>query len=83
MAVEILIMVCGHCGNKTALEKKGEYSFKLFKYERKDDRVVDASETTRWYLLECLTCSKPTLMQEGHLDLPGEGIFFFQQLKHT
>jgi Domain of unknown function (DUF4145) len=56
-----MIMLCGHCGNRTTLEKHGEYKTKEYKFDvvTKKGAVNEIS----WGLLRCVTCSKPTLVE--------------------
>jgi hypothetical protein len=53
-------MRCGHCGNKTALEERGSYPSQEPELDIKGDVVW--KPITR-YLLECSTCTKPTLVE--------------------
>jgi Domain of unknown function (DUF4145) len=55
-----MILLCGHCGNKTTFEERGNY------YTQEpilnDERKI-VWETISWHLFECKTCSKPTLIE--------------------
>lgn len=55
-----MILPCGHCGNKTTFEERGNY------YTREpvlnDERKI-VWETISWHLFECQTCLKPTLIE--------------------
>jgi len=53
-----MVMLCGHCGNRTTFEVKGEYSRKA--YWRNDPRQT---YDVPYHLLRCLTCSYPTLVE--------------------
>jgi Domain of unknown function (DUF4145) len=61
-----MILLCGHCGNKTTFEERGNY------YTQEpvinDEREI-VWGTISWHLIECKTCSKPTLI-EVTLDKP-------------
>ncbi len=54
---EQIVMFCGHCGNETGFEIRGQY--------RLDQSVVDEEpifgDITEWRLLQCITCSRATL----------------------
>ncbi len=53
--------VCNHCGNKTVFKKQGTYS------HRYDEEDLEWWVEYVWEVLECLSCSKPTLWQ-GRID---------------
>lgn len=65
MADTKVVMLCGHCGNKTIHEVRGEYAHTS---NRINIRLKQYQVTTIWRLLECSTCSKPTLQQKGDTD---------------
>src|SRR5258708_15104504 len=52
-----IILICGHCGNKTVFERCGNYS-----YENHLPSGYEV-EVTEWVLLKCLSCSMPTIQQ--------------------
>lgn len=56
-----MIMLCGHCGNKTSLVSRGGYEHKEPAWDFENDKWV--SKKTSWQVFECLTCSKPTLIE--------------------
>ncbi len=56
-----MIMLCGHCGNRTTIEKCGEYEATRQKYDSKNDKWY--WNRASWRLIECMTCSKPTLFE--------------------
>ena len=66
MADEKLIMVCGHCGNKTAFELMGQYSRKVSYYSTYTQKPAEYDVQYRF--LRCLTCSNPTLTYDEGLD---------------
>ena len=55
-----MIEICGHCGNKTSLEARGNYDT-VETARRYEDEII--REKTSWQLFECKTCSKPTLIE--------------------
>src|SRR5205814_2075740 len=52
-----IVMLCGHCGNKTTFERHGEYSYE---YHLPSGYEVEVSE---FVLLKCLSCSMPVVQQ--------------------
>src|SRR5438105_12651309 len=56
-----MIMLCGHCGNKTSLIDRGGYEHKKPAIDFENDKWV--WNKTSWYVFECATCSKPTLLE--------------------
>lgn len=55
-----MILLCGHCGNTTSFEERGNY---YTKEPILNDESKITWKTTSWHLLECQTCSKPTLKE--------------------
>src|SRR5260370_25661123 len=53
-----IVMVCGHCGNRTVFEMKGEY-FMVGDWEGYQINIKNS-------LLRCKTCSMPTLEQSTY-----------------
>lgn len=56
-----MIMLCGHCGNKTSFIDHGGYEHKKPVIDYENDKW--AWNKTSWYVFECATCSKPTLLE--------------------
>src|SRR5437773_1410815 len=56
-----MIMLCGHCGNKTSLDSRGGYEHKVPFFNNERDEFT--WEKTAWHVFECMTCSKPTLIE--------------------
>ncbi len=54
MAEKELIMRCGHCSNETVFKQIAQHLLEEKGY---------SDLHTSWHLLECVTCSKPTLIQ--------------------
>ena len=52
-----IMMLCGHCGNKTVVRRQGAYC-----HEDHSPNEYTA-EVTEWVLLECQSCSTPTIQQ--------------------
>jgi len=65
-------MLCGHCGNKTSLVSRGEYEHKKRVWDIEKEKYV--TRTISWEVFECVTCSKPTLIEDDMVldsaDLP-------------
>ncbi|HVB20946.1 MAG TPA: DUF4145 domain-containing protein [Ktedonobacteraceae bacterium] len=52
-----IVLVCGHCGNRTIFDRCGAYSHD---YHLPSGYEVEATE---WVLLKCLSCFMPTIQQ--------------------
>src|SRR6266704_4818914 len=67
-----MIMLCGHCRNKTSLVSRGEYEHKKRVWDIEKEKYV--TRTISWEVFECVTCSKPTLIEDDMVldsaDLP-------------
>ncbi len=67
-----MIVICGHCGNKTILASRGKYEHKKPVWDTEKDTYV--MRTRSWEVFECVTCSKPTLIEDDMVlndaDLP-------------
>lgn len=60
-----MIFLCGHCGNNTTYEQRGEYQIKIPQYDAENKTWVE--DQIQWVVDECMTCHKPTLT-EYYLD---------------
>ncbi len=60
-----MIMQCGHCGNKTTYEQRGEYQMIIPRYDAENETWVN--DQIQWVVDECMTCHKPTF-SEYYLD---------------
>ncbi|HWS85132.1 MAG TPA: DUF4145 domain-containing protein [Ktedonobacteraceae bacterium] len=61
MIDEKVVMQCGHCRNRTVFNMEGEYIHKVSpEGGLLPENVYDV---TTWRIMQCLTCSQPTLEQ--------------------
>lgn len=61
LTVPKIVMVCGHCGNRTSFEIKAECSQRHMLDHRGTHDVII------WRVLICSTCSKPTLEEDTQI----------------
>lgn len=79
-------MICNHCGNNTVFRKQGRY-----RYKAEEEDIPEWWTLYEWHLLKCLSCSKPTLLQQSistdHVpyDIPIKDIeyYFWEELYPT
>lgn len=57
------VMLCGHCGNRTAFEARGTCPS-----SQPEHPVEGLEKHALGLLLECLSCSNPTLVERWHLE---------------
>lgn len=64
MIDERVVMQCGHCGNRTVFNIVGEY---IHKVGSQEDLPKDLYNVISWRIMQCLTCSQPTLEQTSKI----------------